>query len=1159
MGQLRLALLGAPLVHHADREIAFPTRKVLALLVYLAVEGGLHGREQLVALLWPESNQDAGRTTLRSSLARLRDALVGNVDEAPHLRSERDLVGLDVAADHQTDLQVLQAAWRLAHTHQGSPTQQASAAALAELQQAAAACRGEFLQGFSVRDAPEFDAWTTLQRQRWQPVMEDVLDGLSQLQASGGIVASALETASRWVALNPLSEAAYRRLMELHLASGDPASALRAYDRCRAVLAQELSIAPAPETEAMAEHLRTTPPQRITTAGAPRAGSFSLPALLEGPLVGRTAQFDKLVELHHVTRSGRARVAVVQGESGIGKTRLAEDFLRWTAAHGADALRGRAFETGGRLPYQPLVDALRPRVERENAPDDLLSDVWLAELTRLLPELRERYPDLPIPAGDEAAARTRLFEAVVRLGQALAERAPLVLFIDDVQWADAASRDLVHYMARRWTAGGSSILVVLSMRSEALTATPALGEWLLGLERDTECVRLTLDSLSADDVLTFVAGLAGTASRNRDVHVFAQWLYRETNGQPFFVVETLKALLERGALAPRLNDEQAWVIELEPSARDAAAWRGFLPPGVREVIRARLRWLNPTAQGLVAAAAVLGQGFNFEQLCRVADVMERDGLSALDEIVRGRLLREEAAGAYLFTHDKIRDVAYAEAGEARRRVFHRRALEVLQESAAPAAELARHALAVGLLEPAFEFSSIAGDQALRLLAARDAIAYYEQAMSLAERLGRRDVLPTLHARRGRALASITRWPEARHDFEDALPELAGEERVAALVELAMVCNWLFDVPSTRLYAGEALALSQALGRDDLAAGAIGVLALADSADGELAGSLDRYRQAFVRAGAQPPAAMAPAAEMSALILYWTGHYADAIARAKEAIEIARTVNDTSNMIRALSDLGMALGASGQYKAALETFEQARRSGQEYGVETWMARAISMRGGLHLDVFDFKGAETLAEEARELGRSLNFLHSVVSGGIDLLLTFARRGDVGRTERLIDEVAQAARNASGSHGWLWRLRLTQARAEIALARADWETACRWAADTVEQSVRRGRPKYEALARATRGQALAQRGDLVQALVDVRAAVTVARTAGDPALLLRTAALLLALEGNDDLLAESRSAVEQIARSLPETGLRQRFAAAEPVRMVARLTPWSIFPSN
>jgi tetratricopeptide (TPR) repeat protein len=299
--------------------------------------------------------------------------------------------------------------------------------------------------------------------------------------------------------------------------------------------------------------------------------------------------------------------------------------------------------------------------------------------------------------------------------------------------------------------------------------------------------------------------------------------------------------------------------------------------------------------------------------------------------------------------------------------------------------------------------------------------------------------------------------------------------------------------------------------------------------------------------------------MSALIPYWTGHYADAIARAQEAIEIARAVNDTSNMLRALSDLAMALGASGRYEEALEAFEQARRFGQEYGIETWVARAISMRAGLHLAIFDFVGAETLAEEARDLGRSSNFLHSVVSGGIDLLLTFARHNDVGRTAGLIDEVAQAAQHASGSHGWLWRLRLTQARAEIALARADWETACRWASDTIEQSVARGRPKYEALGRTTRGQALAQRGRPAQALVDLRAAVTVARTTGDPSLFLRTAALLLALDGNDSLLADSRSAVEQIARSLPDSALRQRFAAAEPVRIIARLTPLSTVTSH
>jgi ATP/maltotriose-dependent transcriptional regulator MalT len=145
---------------------------------------------------------------------------------------------------------------------------------------------------------------------------------------------------------------------------------------------------------------------------------------------------------------------------------------------------------------------------------------------------------------------------------------------------------------------------------------------------------------------------------------------------------------------------------------------------------------------------------------------------------------------------------------------------------------------------------------------------------------------------------------------------------------------------------------------------------------------------------------------------------------------------------------------------------------------------------------------------------------------------------------------AQTASGAHGWLWRLRLAQTRAEIALARGEWDAAFEWASDAVEQSVARGRRKYEALALGARGHALAKRGRIAEALVELRAAVNVARTTGDPALLLRTAALLLAIEGDERVLAEARSAVEQIADHLPDAGMRQQFAAAEPVRLLARL---------
>ncbi len=402
------------------------------------------------------------------------------------------------------------------------------------------------------------------------------------------------------------------------------------------------------------------------------------------------------------------------------------------------------------------MEALRSRLARENAPDDLLSDVWLTELSRLLPELRERYPDLLLPAGDEPTARIRLFEAVACLGQALTQRAPVVLFIDDLQWADAASLDVLHYAGRRWMESGVPLLLLLSLRAETVRPTQALATWLAGLERNIPVTSLLLGALTAEDTLHLVQGLGGDvrSQRSREmaspgkapwsatresssptVEAFGSFLFAETGGQPFYVLELLKVVLERGLLAPSLQEDGRWGIDFEEAASQLAILRGVLPPGVRDVIRTRLGRLTPSAFTLLAAGAVLGQSSTFELLCQVAGFGEPDGLAALEEVLTAQVLRKEQqedrrsfSTTYGFTHDNIRDVVYTEAGDARRHVFHRRALDVLQARAAPAAQLAHHARACGLLEPAFHWSLAAGDEALRLFATAMARMHYAEAL-----------------------------------------------------------------------------------------------------------------------------------------------------------------------------------------------------------------------------------------------------------------------------------------------------------------------------------------------------------------------------------------------------------------------------------------------
>jgi len=1159
MGQLRLRLLGTPEVHHSGRVVNFPTRKAQALLAYLAVEGGVHTREKVAALLWPEGDAEHARGSLRYTLGALRGAL----DEdggVPHYAADRGVLGFDAGAPFDLDTHTVEVAYAASGRDPHG--------AMEALVQAGEVCRGPFLEGFSLRDAPEFDEWAGSQREVWHRRVAAVLDRLSQLQWEQGAVEAAVEAAARWLRLDVLEERAHQRLMQLHLAAGDPSAAIRVYEACRAVLGKDLGAEPSPETERLGERalrargagahgVRQEPPHR------PAAGS------LETPLVGRADELTKVAELYHAARQGRPQLLSIEGEAGIGKTRLADELLGWAAAQGADILRGRAFETGGRLPYQPLLDALRPRLERENAPEDLLSDVWLAELSRVLPELRERYPDLVMMEGDEVVARTRLFEALARLGQALAERSPVVLFMDDVQWADAASLDVLRYVARRWAQAGTRVLVVLGVRAEALDSMPALREWLLGLHRDVALTRLELNTLSQDDTLHLVRGLTrdvsdGPAGAGRDeaashgVEELARWLFAETGGQPFFVTETLRALLERGALERVGRERGAWGVALREDALRAVSGTAYVSPEVREVIRVRLGRLSPPAQVLLAAASVLGQGFDFARLCRVADLAEKEALPALDEVLRAHVLREiqqeraVSGGAYGFSHDKLRDVTYEEAGAARRRVFHRHALEALDAAGAPAAELAHHALAAGLQEQALGHSLAAGDEALRLLAARDAIAHYSTGIVLAEGLGQRDRLIDLRARLGRAYASVAMWAEARRELEATLEGLGADEderRAELLVQVSAAYFWLLDVPSLRRSAGEAIVRAERSDRGDLEMSARGWMAGAEGADGRLDGCIEQYDRAVARAvalGTVPPAHVLT---LHALVLYWTGRLDEATERSRAGVDSARRANDASIMMYSLPHLGMALAARGRYGEAQAVFDEARRFGGEYAIHTLLARAIAMSSGYRLDLFDFAGAEALAREARELALSSNFAPPAASSGIDLLLNYARRGDVGQAEALLDEVAVAVEKAAGFHGWLWRLRLAQARAELALARGAWDDALLWADRAIGQSSITERPKYRAVGLGARAEALAALGRRAKAVDDLRAAVGLARSLDDPALLLRLAGRLLDLDGDDALAAEARAAGNRIIQTLPSEDLRRCFESAPLVSLVMR----------
>jgi len=278
---------------------------------------------------------------------------------------------------------------------------------------------------------------------------------------------------------------------------------------------------------------------------------------------------------------------------------------------------------------------------------------------------------------------------------------------------------------------------LINVRSEALhpMAQPSqadgpagLFQWLAQMQREIEPTHLELQPLDEGATVEMIDAILAEPAAD-----FAQWIYAETHGQPFYLMETLKDLLERGALHPKRRGQDGWAFTVDDEHNLGQAVR--VPSTVRAVIRARLQRLSPNAFSLLAAAAILEQQIHFEYLCAIANLPAEAALPALDELISGRLLLEiaqaGAASAYPFANDMIRDVVYTEAGDARRRLFHRRSLEALETTGVSAAVLAHHALAAGLGQAACHHSLEAGREALRLSAINEAIVHFEQARQLA--------------------------------------------------------------------------------------------------------------------------------------------------------------------------------------------------------------------------------------------------------------------------------------------------------------------------------------------------------------------------------------------------------------------------------------------
>jgi DNA-binding SARP family transcriptional activator len=743
---LHLYALGPPEVRLGEYLVTFPTRKTLALLFYLAIESGPQPREVLAALLWPESSSERSHASLRNTLDHLQTALrqASGKAQISCLSVTHNSLCLNPDAAIDFDLHTVERAYNQARADRSSRTLPEGSASLPLLQSAAAYQRGDFLAGFSLSDAPGFDDWATIQREVWHRRLGLILDRLSEIQFAHGEFAAATEAASHWIALDALNEIAYRRKMRAHFAAGERGQALEAFETCRAILAAELGVEPEPDTATLAESIRIQSPLVHPHArkAVPRLQRPDTSVnFLGGLFAGRDREYQALLKSYEQAVEGQPQLVVLRGEVGIGKTRLARKFIQSASAQGAELLLGSAFESGSLLPFQPLVEAFRLRLADDSSLTNLVDEIWLSPLSQLLPELRQHnrsFSPTPVKTSQRKADgnQAQLYEPLVQCMLALTKRAPLVLFIDDLQWADSATLGLLQYAVRRWQDNAARILFLASLRSEALHpmtqpepegSPQRLSQWLERVAREVTPVHIALEMLGKSETVQLMQSILSPPDAD-----FAQWLYAETHGQPFYLIETLKDLLERNVLHPKRRLEGKWTFSVDADHNLGQAVR--VPSTVHAVIRSRLNRLSPNAFSLLASGAVLEHQITFELMCAICNLSEDLALPALDELISGRLLLETAqpavVSAYTFTNDMVRDVVYTEAGDARRRLFHRRALEVLEKGGESAAVLAHHAISAGLGQAAFHYNLAAGREALHLSAVSEAIVHLEHALQL---------------------------------------------------------------------------------------------------------------------------------------------------------------------------------------------------------------------------------------------------------------------------------------------------------------------------------------------------------------------------------------------------------------------------------------------
>lgn len=765
-------------------------------------------------------------------------------------------------------------------------------------------------------------------------------------------------------------------------------------------------------------------------------------ALVSPVLVGRTPYVDLLERVIHDVRSQQGQTVLLAGEAGIGKSRLVKEARTHAERQGFLVVQGNCFEPDRALPFAPLLDLLRPLLASHS--DEQIADYWEpsgGDLLKIVPELASRIPELASNSPlDPEQEKRRLFGALARFFGHMASVQPLMIVIEDLHWADDTSLEFILHLARQ--IARKPILLLITFRSDE---SQHLSPFLATLDRERLASEMQLVHLGASDVETMVRAIFELKRPVRGE--FLNVLCRLTEGNPFFIEETLKSLVLSGGI-PHIDDE--W------DRKSIADLR--VPRSIQATVRQRLEQISLEAREILLLASVAGQRFDFDLLQTLTKHDEQTLLKLIKELIGAQLVIEISAAQFTFRHALTRQAIYTSLLARERKVLHKNWAEIIEQTHGPSsdaylADLAYHYHEAEAWEKALEYGKRAGEMAQALYSPGAAVEHFSRAVAAADRL---DVpVPTgLYNARGLAYESLGDFKSAQADYEAVLEMArAGGERMTewkALLDLGLLWasrdytqtgnyytqgmelareigdantlahtlnrlgNWHLNmeepVPAEE-YHQEALIIFQKSNVVHGIAETLDYLGMTSFLKGDMIKSAGYYEQAielFRELGNRQSLAVSmiglsfPGAKYQVETMAAPASVGKSAHYAMEAFQLVSDIGHRSDQAYALLGASSSLGPMGDYTRALELARSGLQIAEEIEHRQWAASLHCTLGNIYSDLLAFDKARPHLEAALAASKEINSLHWIRISAAGLANACLAQGEPEVAEAILTDV-------------------------------------------------------------------------------------------------------------------------------------------------------------